>query len=69
MTVAEHLTGPVLRDAREGAHLTQAEAAARLGVTVRAYRKWEAALVVPQPRHRRALQTLLAELSPTEAAA
>ena len=44
-----------LRAGREAAHLTQTEAATRLGCSMRAVQGWEAGLHVPQPRHRRAI--------------
>lgn len=49
-------TGQELRDERVQRNLTQAEAAAQIGVSKRTWQGWELnGAVVPQPRHRRAL--------------
>lgn len=56
-----------LREAREGADLTQTELAALLEVSVRTVQNWEAGMV-PQPKHRRRLKAWLAEASDGAAA-
>lgn len=49
-------TGQELREERDRRNLTQAEAAALVGVSRRTWQGWELnGQVVPQPRHRRAL--------------
>lgn len=49
-------TGQELRAERKQRHLSQAEAAAQVGVSKRTWQGWELnGDVVPQPRHRRAL--------------
>lgn len=49
-------TGRELREERDRRNLTQAEAAAQVGVSKRTWQGWELdGEVVPQPRHRRAL--------------
>lgn len=64
MGVADHLTGTALREAREHAHLSQEEAAAKLNVSLRTYRYWESdSPPVPHPRHRRALLAFIAGLN------
>lgn len=58
-----------LRDYRFREALTQAELAAKLGVSVRTVQAWEAtAASVPQARHRRALRLLLDGTNGDEAA-
>ena len=44
-----------MRAARDARHLTQAEAAAQLGVSTRTLQNWEGRAGWPRARHRRAL--------------
>jgi DNA-binding transcriptional regulator YiaG len=50
-----------IREAREQAHLTQVDLAAKLGVSPRTVQGWEAG-VIPQPKHRRLLAAFLDEV-------
>ena len=55
------LTGPILRAAREHAHLSQEDLAEILQVTVRTVQQWESEdAPAPWPRHRAALQKFIA---------
>lgn len=54
-----------IRDARAKALLSQAEAAAELGVSVRTWQGWEAG-TMPWPRHRRALAAWFARVDGDE---
>jgi transcriptional regulator with XRE-family HTH domain len=53
--------GTALRDLRLSAHLSQREAAAEVGCSVRAWQGWEAG-AMPQYRYRRALLTFVAKV-------
>lgn len=54
-------TGRRLKQIRQDAAVTQAEAAEAVGVAVRTWQGWESG-VDPQPKHRRRLQAWLNEL-------
>lgn len=54
------VTGPLLRERREAANLTQAELAGELKVSARSVQAWEAG-AVPRPKHRRALAAFFAD--------
>lgn len=50
-----HSLAKRIRSARDEATMTQAEFAARLGVSVRTLQNWEAGVSFPRAKHRRAL--------------
>ncbi len=50
-----------LRKRRDELHLSQREAAERLGVAERTLQNWEAGTTFPWPKHRRALASFLTE--------
>lgn len=57
----KYVSGPELKQEREGRALTQVEAAAQVGVSVRTWQLWEnGGEVVPRPKHRRRLADWLA---------
>lgn len=53
--------GQRIRDRRVARDLTQPEAAALLGVSLRTLQSWEAGTTFPRPTHRRALAVFLAD--------
>jgi len=57
----EELTAEVIKKLREDLELTQAEMAARIGVTLQAYQRWESGKTKPMTRNRRRLRQLLRE--------
>jgi transcriptional regulator with XRE-family HTH domain len=48
-----------LRERRDELHLSQREAADRVGVSLRTWQNWEAGESFPWPKHRRALDAFL----------
>jgi len=56
------LTPEVIKKLRHDLDHTQAEMAAKLGVTVQAYQNWEAGKTIPQAANRRKLRKLLEEV-------
>jgi transcriptional regulator with XRE-family HTH domain len=58
--------GPRLRAHRIGLHLSQREAADRLGISERTLQNWEAGTTFPWPKHRRALERFFRERSVAE---
>lgn len=51
----KYVFGSELREERESRHLTQEEAATKVGVSTRTWQLWELGSVVPRAKHRRAL--------------